>query len=212
MTVNEKKAIIKEHPLFNGLKNDALDFIAVQVQDRVYEPNTIILRQGDDAKAVYFIYKGLVKIYEINNEGKQIPVKIIGEKDFVGDLGAFDGGSIPATVETIQNTYTLFFTKEQFKHLISKYPVFALNVLESWAKKVRIINQQRENIYSLQLKERVLFTLNTLAPYFPNKQISLSQEELANIVGASRARVTEVLSELEKQKIIITSSRNIKIL
>ena len=212
MTSEEKKEIIKNHPAFKGLEIHALDFITERVKERTYLPHEIIINQGDVANAVYFIYKGLIKIYFINEEGKQIPVKTSGEKYFIGDLGVVDGGPVPATVEAIQETSVLILTSEDFRLIMNKYPTFSINILEFWAKKTRDVNKQRENTFSLHLKDQVLIALKTLAPYFSNNEISLSQEELASIVGATRARVNEVLHELEDKRILSLSHTTIKIL
>jgi len=78
MTLKEKAVIIKEHPLFKGLDYNAINFIAELAQEKKYEPHSFIVRQGDEANAVYLIYKGLVKVYLLSGEGKQIPVKVSG--------------------------------------------------------------------------------------------------------------------------------------
>ena len=212
MTIDEKKRILKEHPLFRGFDDTALNFTAERVQEKIYPPHTQIINQDDIVDNVYFIYQGLVKVYLINQEGKYIPVKVTGEKDFVGDLGAIDNGPVPATVETIQETRALAINKDDFKQVIHDYSQFAINLLDLWAKKTRIINEQRENSFSLPLKERVLSALQTLAPHFPDDEITLTQEELAHIVGATRARVTEVLNELQTEKLIQLANRKIQVL
>jgi CRP/FNR family cyclic AMP-dependent transcriptional regulator len=212
MTIDEKKRILKEHPLFRGLNETALDFTAERVKEKTYPPHTHIINQDDIVDNVYFIYQGLVKVYLVSQEGKYIPVKVTGEKDFVGDLGAVDNGPVPATVEAIQETHALAINKADFNQVIYNYSQFAINLLDLWAKKVRIINEQRENSFSLPLKERVLSALQTLAPHFTNNEITLTQEELANIVGATRARVTEVLNELQTEKFIQLANRKIKVL
>ena len=182
------------------------------MQEKTYPPHPHIINQDDIVDNVYFIYQGLVKVYLINQEGKYIPVKVTGEKDFVGDLGAVDNGSVPATVEAIQETHALAINKADFNQVIHDYSQFAINLLDLWAKKVRIINEQRENSFSLPLKERVLTALQTLAPHFSNGEITLTQEELAHIVGATRARVTEVLNELQTESFIQLANRKIKVL
>lgn len=212
MLVEEKKEIIKQHPAFLGLNEDTITHVATRTQEKIYQPHSTLIHQGDAANAVYFIYKGLIKIYVINNEGKHVPVRTTGEKYFVGDLGVVDDGPVPATVETIQETHVLVMTKEDFLFLINNYPGFAINILKLWAKKVRGNNEQREINFSLQLKDRTLRALQILAPNFPNNEISIAQEELADIVGATRPRVTEVLKDLEKENLIKLSNRNIKIL
>src|SRR5690348_6287252 len=112
MTIEEKIEIMKTHPLFRGLDDDALDFIARRTQEKIFQPHTIIIRHGEQAKAVYIIYKGLFKIYITNEEGKQIPVRTTGEKYFVGDLGVVDNDPVPGTVETLQETHVLIVKKE----------------------------------------------------------------------------------------------------
>lgn len=212
MTTEQKKRILKEHPLFRGLDDSTLEFTAGRVQEKIYPPHAHIINQDDIVDNVFFLYQGLVKVYLINREGKYIPVKVTGEKDFVGDLGAVDNGPVPATVEAIQETRALTINKADFNRIIHSSPQFAINLITLWAKKVRIINEQRENSYSLPLKERVLSALQTLSPHFTNNEITLTQEELANIVGATRARVTEVLNELQSDKSIQLASRKIIVL
>ncbi|HSX08864.1 MAG TPA: Crp/Fnr family transcriptional regulator [Candidatus Saccharimonadales bacterium] len=212
MTIEEKIKIMKTHPLFKGLDNEALDFIARRTQEKIFRPHTIIIHHGEQATAVYIIYKGLFKIYITNEEGKQIPVRTTGEKYFVGDLGVVDNDPVPATVETLQETHVFIVKKEDFNLIISKYTPFAINLLHLWGQKVRGANRQREINYSLQLKDRTMVTLHTLASYFPNHEITLSHEELASILGATRSRVTEVLNEFEKEKRIALSNRKIKVL
>lgn len=212
MTISEKIEVMKAHPLFKGLDEDALDFIAKRTQEKIFKPHTVIIRHEEPATAVYITYKGLIKIYVTNEEGKQIPVRTTGEKYFVGDLGSVDGDPIPGTVETLQETHALILSKADFNLIISKYTPFAINLLYLWGQKVRGANKQREINYSLQLKDRTFVTIQTLASYFPNNEITLSHEELASILGATRARVTEILNEYAKDKKITLSNRKIKVL
>src|SRR6185437_4963182 len=126
MTDDEKILILKGHPLFQDLDQAALEFIAHHVHAKTYAPHSLLITQGDIADTVYFIYKGLVRVYLINSEGKNIPVIVTGEKDFVGDLGAVDNGPVPATVETIQETSVLIATKDDFLLFLRKYSQFAI--------------------------------------------------------------------------------------
>jgi CRP/FNR family cyclic AMP-dependent transcriptional regulator len=212
MTNAEKIEVMKHHPLFDGLNDSQLEFVAKLTKEKIYKPNTIIIRHGDPADAVYITYKGLIKIYVINEQGRQMPSRTVGEKHFVGDLGVVDHGTVPGTVETILETHTLIISKADFRKIIEMFPVFAMNLLYLMAVKTRSRIKQHEINYSLQLKERTLETLHTLAPYFPHSEIILSHEELAGILGATRARVTEILNEYVKEKKIVLSNRKIKVL
>jgi Mn-dependent DtxR family transcriptional regulator len=62
---------------------------------------------------------------------------------------------------------------------------------------------------SKNLTDRTLNTLKTLANYFSNNDITLSQEQIASIIGATRARVTESLNTLEERGTITLSHKKI---
>jgi CRP/FNR family transcriptional regulator, cyclic AMP receptor protein len=212
MTVEEKKKIIEAHPLFKGLNENAFFSLAEQVKEKNFPAKIIMLHQDDEATNIYFIYQGLVKIYITNSEGDQVPIGTPGDRYVVGEFSMLDDQPVASYVETIKETHTLFVTKKEFLHILDTYPRISINLLRIMSQKIRRANDQRVNNFSLQLKDRVLKVLQTLATHFPNQEIALSQEELALIIGATRPRVTEILKKLEEEKSISLSQRKIRLL
>ncbi len=213
MNVQQKIKILKYHPLFPGLDERDLKTIAEKTHEKIFPPKTIILRQSEKANTVYLIFQGLVKIYIANSEGKHIPLGTGGvEKAIIGEIGIIDEEPIPATYEAVQETHMLGIRKENFKEVIIHYPSIAINTMKFLTKKIRLADKQRESNFSLHLKDRTWDILQTLATSFPNNDITLSQEDLALIIGAHRTRVTEILNELESQNLILLSNRKIHLL
>lgn len=208
MITYHKAQILRQHILFRDLTLKELLLFADKTKEKIFPAKTAIINQSQPADAVYFIYKGLVKIYILNKEGKIIPIRIKEPQYIVGELNLFDNEST-ATVETLQETHTLVISKEDCKKLIMEKPRFAFNFLRMITEKLHAANNQANDYFSLRLKERTLEILKTLASHFPDNIISLSQEELAFIIGASRARVTETLDELACLKIISLARRKI---
>ena len=211
MDIRQKIEILKEHPLFKDLESNEMEILAERTREKNFPPKTVIIDQYEPANAVYYIYKGLVKIYILTEEGRIIPIRVRGPMYIVGELNLFDEEST-ASIETIQETHTLVFTKAECRRLLIEHPSFAVNLLKMITEKLRAANKQTKHYLSLHLRERTWHILKSLAAHFPNNEVSLSQEELSFVVGASRARVTEILDELAAEKLIVLSRRKIRVM
>lgn len=211
MTIQQKIDIIKSHPLFESLQPKKAEKVAEVTKEKVFPPKTVIVNQSEPASAVYFVYHGLLKIYLLSEAGKVIPIRVKQAPYVIGELNVFDDEST-INIETIQETHALVLSKTICKELILENPDFAFNLLKTLTEKLHVANKQTDHYLSIQLKERLWQTIQTIAPYFPEKKITLSQEEFSFIVGASRARVTELLNEFAKENLISLSHRKIQLL
>ena len=153
----------------------------------------------------------MIRIFFINKLGEEIPLAI-GEKNYiVGELATIDNILHSASIETVQETHVLSFTKEEFRRILITYPQVALNLLTILGNKLRHANQQQEDILSLELKSRLRNALTILAPHFPKNEITLSEKELGRIVGGTQERITELLHELKDEKLISLAQDKIRL-
>ncbi len=211
MNLQTKIKICKSYDLFASLDEKELELFAEKMSEHIFPAKTVILAQAKPASRIYFMYKGLVKIYILEKGGKILPIRVTGPTYIIGEMNLFDNEST-ASIETIQETYTLTCSKDDLLSLIKTHPSLSFSLLTILNEKLRAANKQAEYYFSIPLRDRTLKILHTLAPHFPASGIDLSQEELSSIIGASRARVTEALDELSIQKRIFLSRRNIKLL
>lgn len=210
MTIQEKITILKSYFLFSDLSNSELEEIAQEAQEKVFPPKKLLITQDEPTAGVYIIYKGLVKSYLISIEGKIIPLRATPPMGIVGEVEIIDDHP-RVNVEALQETHVLWFTKPYFKTLLKK-PSVTFHLLSIVTQKLRNANRREAEQISLSLKERTWDILQTLSQHFQNKEISLSQEEFAMLVGATRARVTEILNDFEKEKLISLAHKKITVL
>lgn len=210
MTTQQKVEILKTHPLFRVLEPEELETVAQKARQKTYSPHSIILHQNDHVKSVYLIYKGLAAMYFLTEDGKIIPMRLEEPSYVVGELNLFDDLSV-SSVEAIKETETLTIPMDDFRKLVLEHPKFELEVLKLDLEELREANEEMINLFSLSLKERTWLFLKTLSPHFPNKEITLSHEEISFIVGATRARITEVLNALEEERRIFLMHRKIRV-
>ncbi len=212
MDLSLKTAILKKLPLFDQLTDHDLSIFA-SVLKEVDAPSGEVIIEQDDIKNLdaYIIVEGGAKIYRINEDGEIINLAILGPGQIVGEMTLLDDSPRSAYVETIQDSKLLVLSREQLLKVLQDHPKAAVGLLKTLASRLRITNERLEDLVSKNLKTRTWKVLQTLSSYFPNKDINLSQEELSGIIGATRARVTEVLNELERENKITLSHKHIHI-
>lgn len=212
MDIAKKIQIIGSVSLFQNLTKEQIEVIAQVSIEQILPPHTVFIEQESQSNVAYIICTGGARVYRITEQGEDVNIAVIGSGDVVGEMALLDNAPRSANVETLQNTQLLMLTQESFSKILKEHPEVAFSLLSTLSKRVRETNQHIEDILYKNLFDRTWKMIQTLAKYFPNNTITLSQEELAAIVGATRARITETLNELQKQGKITTSHRQIHVL
>lgn len=203
--------LLSSTPLFRGLEISQLHKIAHKTRHITYKTGRILIDEGIVNDKIIFIIQGLVKIYKITKNGKEIFLAVEKANDFLGVMNLYDKPS-RATVETIQPTEALIFHKKDLLALLQTNPLL-------WEKMYLIMLAKLEEYRELQnirlgndLYQRTHLLLNFFSQFLENKTIMLSHESIALIVGATRPRVTEVLHLLQNAKKITMSSKKITLI
>ncbi len=209
MDLAEKQLFLKSHSLFKDLSLPQLKIIAESIKEVEFKTGQDIIEQDSISDGAYFIVSGTVKVFRTNEEGEQINLAVLGSGEIIGELGLIDNEPRSASINALKDTKLLLLTQKEFLAILKNCPDVAIILLKTLATRVRNTSKHLEELQSKNLYERTWATLQTLANFFPNQNIELSQEELATIIGGTRSRVTEVLNTLKKQGKIILSHKNI---
>lgn len=209
MDLAEKQLFLKSHSLFKDLSLSQLKIIAESIKEVEFKMGQDIIEQDSVSDGAYFIVFGTVKVFRINEDGEEINLAVLGSGEIIGELGLIDNEPRSASINALKDTRLLLLTQKEFLDILKNCPDVAIILLKTLATRVRNTSKHLEELQSKNLYERTWATLQTLANFFPNQNIELSQEELATIIGGTRSRVTEVLNTLKKQGKIILSHKNI---
>jgi len=209
MNIEEKTNFILSIPLFEKLTQKEAQAIAVIAREKTFAPKTAFIKQDEKSDVTHLIYKGTVRAYRIADNGEEVNLAILGPGEIVGEMSLLDEKQHSANVESLQETKALMLPKEDFVKILHLHPDITIKLLQTLSERVRLTDEYVEEVVSKELKDRVWKVLNILANCFSNRDIILSQEELAAIVGATRPRVTEVLNDLQNQRKLTLSHRKI---
>jgi CheY-like chemotaxis protein/CRP-like cAMP-binding protein len=184
---------------------------------KTFNNKETIFREDDQAHTMYYVVKGNVKCFRSDNYGKSYVHQIHGEGDFIGYMSLFEEGTYGESAVAIENTELAVIQKQEFLDLIYKNRDVAANFIKLLSKDVVDREKKLLQLAYSPVRERLADILIKLLTKSPNQidtnhLISISREDLANMVGTAKESLIRTLSEFKKEGVISTNGQEIRIL
>jgi len=196
-----KAEALREIPLFATLTPDDLAQVATVTVERRYTRGDIIILAGQEGGALYFVRRGLVKVYRTSEEGKEQALRLIGAGHTFNDVPALDGGPNPASAMAMEPTTVYVTSGGQLQRLIAERPGLAVAAVRTLAVALRGLVQLVEDLSFRHVSGRVAKILleqeEQNATEGDRSQRRLTQQEIAAMAGTAREMVGRALKELE---------------
>jgi CRP/FNR family transcriptional regulator, cyclic AMP receptor protein len=176
---------------------------------RPYTDRETIYLQGETSQAFYFLKSGKVKISILNEDGSEKILAIHEQNTFFGESAAFDGHPYFETAVSIGDSEINAIPTEKAKSIIVRHPEVSFMIIRRIIRKLRLLGLQVENFAFLDAQKRIVLILLQLMNEVGEEaddgvtiQKGITHEDLANLTGLSRVRVTTILNDLERAGII----------
>lgn len=180
------------------LTDEELRALAAHAVTRAFPKNAIILNEGDRTDTLYVILEGRVKIFVADAEGSEVIFFTQGPGEYFGEM-ILDEGPRSASVMTLEPSRFLIVPKADIKEFLLGNPAFALHLIEKLIQRVRSLTESVKSLALMDVYGRVARLLLDLAEERDGKLViadRLTQQDIANRVGASRAMVSRILKDL----------------
>lgn len=207
-------SLIENVPIFEGLKREDLEKIAAKANRQHFPKDSILVYEGQQPDSLYIIVSGKCKVYVSDEEGRELTLNNMTPGDFFGELAIIDGSPRSATVEAMEKTTVLQITGRDFQEFLATTPDALNNMLSELARRVRGVNEHIKDLALLDVYGRVARTLLRLAKDVNGVLVTdpITQQEIANMVGASREMVSRVLNNLRQDGYISISEKRITLI
>ena len=204
--------LLRNIPLFANLSDSELAQISAETSLKQYPKNKVILNEGEKTDSLYAIVAGKVKVLISDEDGKEIILAILGSGEFFGELAVIDSQPRSATVIAMESSSFNVISHADFMRCLTANPHIARTILQTMAKRLREADKKIESLALLDVYGRVARTLLELAKKEGDKLVvsqNLSQQDIANMVGASREMVNRILKDLTAGGYIKVESKHI---
>jgi CRP-like cAMP-binding protein len=218
LTTHIASTLVKS-PLLRDLSQDALGRLAAAARRRIYKRGEVIFHEGDPGEALLVLESGRVKVFTYADSGDETLLAILGPGECFGELALIDGEPRSATIQAIEPVEAVSVGRAAFLALVREHPQTAEHLMHRLAAKIRYLTDVVSDLAFLDLEGRLAKRLLELAEKHGQDvgdevliELPLTQEDLAAMVGATRASVNKLLGWYEDRGMIARRGRRIAIL
>jgi CRP/FNR family cyclic AMP-dependent transcriptional regulator len=189
--------------LFRGIDRDAVATLTRELKPVSFRRGHTIFVEGQSGDELYIIVTGKVKIGRRSRDGRENLLAILGPSDVFGELSVFDAGPRTSTVTAVTAVSAVTMDRDALRAWMSAHPEIGEQLLRVLARRLRDTSDNLADLIFTDVPGRVAKLLLQLAQRFgvPHDDEAirvahdLTQEEIAQLVGASRETVNKALSD-----------------
>ena len=175
-----------------------LDAIARRGGVRAFAAQSILINEGDTTDSLYIVLSGRVKVYASDDNGREVVMTELGAGEYLGEL-SLDGARRSVSVKTLEPSTCCVVQGAELRAFVADYPDFAMHLTH---KLMRMVRRLTEQVKGLALQDvygrvaRLLMELSDAQGETRVLRVRLTQQQIADRVGASREMVNRIMKEL----------------
>ena len=180
---------------------------------QTFRKQTVIVSEGDENDSFYIVLSGRIKTFVSDEHGRELVLSTQGPSEYFGET-MLDGGPRVASVMTVEPSRIAIVSKAQFIEFLLAHPYVAIKVMQKFAGRVRVLTRKVKSFALMDVHARVTRLLMELSVVHNGARVleRISQQEIANRVGASREMISRVLKDLCERGYIAIDKKHITIL
>jgi len=211
------KCSLESGSIFKYLSHEEVETINFEKDFRQYKRGDILYQEGNRISGFFCINSGIIKVFKTGFDGKEQIIRFARKGDIIAYRSVLSNELACTSAKVIEDCQVCFIPSEILISFIKTNPVYALELLKLACHELGEANSFITDIAQKTVRERLaevlLFLVNDFGlddQQFLN--ISLTREELANIVGTATESVIRLLSEFKSDKLVELNGRKIRIL
>ncbi len=203
--------------IFNHLTPEEAEMLNFEKDFRHYRRGDVLYQEGNRISGFYCIHKGIIKVFKTGFDGKEQIIRFAKAGEIIAYRSVLSNEPACTSAKVIEDCQVCFIPSEILISLIKTNSSFSLELLKLACHELGEANSFITDIAQKTVRERLAEILLLLMNDFgldeqDNLRISLTREELANIVGTATESVIRLLSEFKSDKLVELNGRKIRIL
>lgn len=224
MTQKEDDLIIRQAPLFSALDDEAARSLRNSMVALKLNKGQTLFKEGEEGDRLYVVVHGKIKLGRSSSDGRENLLSILGPGEMFGELSLFDPEPRTSTATAVTDARLVSLAHDAVIGLLSSNPQTSLELLRRLAQRLRKSNEVLADLVFADVPGRVAKAIMDLGERFGVQKDDgfhvnhdLTQEELAQLVGASRETVNKALADfaargwlkLEPRAVLVTDTERL---
>jgi CRP-like cAMP-binding protein len=175
--------------------------------------------EGDRGDSLYVILSGKVKLGRSSADGRESLLSVLGPGEMFGELSLFDPGPRLTSATAVAESELISLGNQDLTAFLDEHPEVAMQMLAGLASRLRRTNEGLSDLVFTDVPGRVAKALLDLANRFGERvdggvkvAHDLTQEELAQLVGASRETVNKALADFAARGWLVLGAKSVTLI
>jgi CRP-like cAMP-binding protein len=210
---------LKQAPLFAELDDEAASTLAAAMGTIKVNKGDVLFHEGDTEDRLYVVVSGKIKLGRSGSAGRENLLAVLGPGQMFGELSVFDPGPRSSTATAVTPCELRVLEHDELTQWLTGRPEVARGLLGQLASRLRRANENAADLVFSDVPGRVAKALLDLAKRFGEQRDEgihvhhdLTQEELAQLVGASRETVNKALADFAARGWIRLEPRSVTLI
>ena len=182
-------------------------------QLKIYKKDEMLFGEEDRATGLYYVESGEIRVFKMDEQGKEVEVVRLESGDFLGEAILFVSPSFPFYAQAVKDSQVFFFDKQKIFSEIDKDPTIAKFFLILLAGKCLVLNKRIESLGLNNVRQRLIQYLRSQCTGEQEclVELKLKKGELAKILGTISETLSRNLKQLQEEKLIEVHGNKIQV-
>jgi CRP-like cAMP-binding protein len=194
--------------LFAGLTSRECGEIASSASARKFARDEHLFMQGQPIRNLVLIQSGSVKLTQLSPEGSEVILWMNGEGDAVGVNAEAPGINHTCSARAMEQCRTLTWESSRLQNMLANYPQLRKNINRILSSRLEELEERFREVATEKVAKRLALTLLRLLKHVGKEaregiQVSLSREELAQMVGTTLFTISRILSKWNEEGLVV---------
>lgn len=180
---------------------------------RSYRREELLFASGDPAEGFFIVESGEVRVYKMDERGREVEITRLGPGEVLGEAVAFAAREFPFYAQSVKESKALYLSKAAVLRRIETDPALARDFIGLLARKCLALNQRIESLGLLTVRQRLAQYLLSQCSGSGRCQLTLSMKkgELAQVLGTVNETLSRTLRQMKDEGTIEVKGRRILI-
>lgn len=188
--------------IFEVLSEESVKEIASKARVIELEAGSILFRPEDTVEFIYILHQGKIKIYKLNEAGRQLTLAHLVPGNIIGEVDLFSMRPRGVFAEVVQDAVLCVIDNDYIREILLKYPELTEKMLNILCSKIKELENEVYDQAICSTRGRIIKKLLQLADSHHKDSeesilIPITHQELADIIGSSRETVSLTLKTLD---------------
>lgn len=183
-------------------------------QERTFQRGQVVFEQDDEASELFIVRKGVLEVSTLALDGRKHILNVVTKGNLFGEIALLDGGKRSATITALEPTRLLSVSRRVMMDQMQQHPDFGLDLISLTVARLRwVISAHEEKAFQpleVRLARRLIYLEDKIGTQ--SGLVALSQNDIAEHVGASREAASKCLAEWQRRGVVKLGRKRIEII